>query len=122
MRERADKEGNAPKLFTETNVREQELIPEDTIRIFQDWGILLVASGGRRTPPFIDSVRSGSEAEKLGLLPDDLIVMVNNQLTASLSAVEYRLHQISPDQPVTLTVERQSVLIDFTFRASAPRP
>ena len=109
-------EGGTINLFTDKSVREQEMIPEDTIRIFQDWGILLITSVSRRTPPFIDSVRSGSEAEKWGLLPDDLIVMVNGQLTPSLSAVEYRIHQVPPDQPVTLTIERDAVLRDVTFQ------
>ena len=113
---RAMKEGVAVNLFTEKMVREQEMIPEDTIKIFQDWGILFVSSVSRRTPPFIDSVRPGSEAAKQGLLADDLIVMVNNQLTASLAAVEYRIHQIPADQPVTLTIERETTLRDITFQ------
>jgi serine protease Do len=108
--------GSTISLFTEKTVREQEMIPEDTIRIFQDWGILFITSVSRRTPPFIDSVRSGSEAEKLGLLPDDLIVMVNNQLTPSLAALEYQIHQIPADQPVTLTVERDAILRDVTLK------
>jgi S1-C subfamily serine protease len=108
--------GGTISLFTEKAVREQEMIPEDTIRIFQDWGILLITSVSRRTPPFIDSVRPDSEAEKLGLLPDDLIVMVNNQLTPSLAAVEYRIHQIPANQPVTLTIERDAILRDVTFQ------
>jgi serine protease Do len=103
-------------LFAEQTVREREMIPEDTIRIFQNWGILLIPSVSRRTPPFIDSIRSGSEAEQSGLLPDDLIVMVNNQLTPSLIAVEYHIHQVPPDQPVTLTIERDATLREVTFQ------
>jgi len=103
-------------LFTEQTVREKEMIPEDTIKIFQDWGILFITSVTRRTPPFIDSVRPDSEAEKLGLLPDDLIVMVNGQLTPSLSAVEHRIHQIPSDEPVTLTIERAATLREMTFQ------
>jgi serine protease Do len=108
--------GGTIALFTEKTVREQEMIPEDTIKIFQDWGILFVTSVSRRTPPFIDSVRPESEAAKLGVLPDDLIVMVNNQITASLAAVEYRIHQIPADQPVVLTVERDATLLDVTLQ------
>jgi len=112
----AMEQGGTISLFTEQTVREREMIPEDTIRIFQDWGILLITSVTRRTPPFIDSVRPDSEAEKLGLLPDDLIVMVNGQLTPSLSAVEHRIHQIPPDEPVTLTIERDATLQDVTLQ------
>jgi S1-C subfamily serine protease len=108
--------GGTISLFTEKAVREQEMIPEDTIKIFQDWGILLIPPVSRRTPPFIDSVHPGSAAEKLGLLPDDLIVMVNGQLTPSLSAVEYRIHQIPAEEPVTLTIERDATLRDVTLQ------
>ena len=111
----AMEQGGTINLFTEQTVREQEMIPEDTIRILQDWGILLIASVSRRTPPFIDSVRPGSEAEKLGLLPDDLIVMVNGQLTPSFSTVEHRIHQIPAGEPITLTIERDASLLEITF-------
>ena len=33
----------------------------------------------------------------------------------SLSAVEYRIHQVPADQPVTLTMERDGVLRDVTL-------
>jgi S1-C subfamily serine protease len=110
------KDGGTISLFTEKTVREQEMIPEDTIKIFQDWGILFIPSVSKRTPPFIDSVHPDSEAAKRGVLPDDLIVMVNSQLTPSLSAVEYRIHQIPSGQPVVLTIERDATLRDVTFQ------
>jgi S1-C subfamily serine protease len=91
---------------------EPELIPEDTLKIFQNWGILLIPNVGRRTPPFIDSVKKGSVAEELKLQPDDLIVMINNRLTSSLAAVEYYLHQAKSNEIITLTIERQQKLFD----------
>ncbi|MDR2705726.1 MAG: PDZ domain-containing protein, partial [Planctomycetaceae bacterium] len=94
---------------------ERELIPEDTVQLFQNWGFILVSPVAGRTPPFVDSVRLGSEAARLGLLPDDLIVMVNNHLTPSLSAVESQIHQTAESEPIILTVERQMTLIDFAF-------
>ncbi|MDR2439580.1 MAG: trypsin-like peptidase domain-containing protein [Planctomycetaceae bacterium] len=94
---------------------ERELIPEDTVQLFQNWGFLLVPPVSGRTPPFVDSVRSGSEAAQLGIFPDDLIVMVNNHLTPSLSAVEYQIHQAVPEEPIVLTIERNMTLLDFTF-------
>ncbi|MDR0520835.1 MAG: trypsin-like peptidase domain-containing protein [Planctomycetaceae bacterium] len=115
MLARAGKENTAINLFTDKAVRDKELIPEDTIKVFQNWGILLVPAVNRRTPPFIESIRSGSEAEQSGLRPDDLIVMVNDQLTASLAAIEYRIHQLPPEQPVTLTVERDGTLVEVKF-------
>ncbi len=93
----------------------RELIPEDTIRVLQNWGLLLVSTVGRRTPPFIETVKPGSEAAQLGLLPDDLIVMVNAQLTPSLAAVEYQINEVEPNTAITLTIERDRTLFDFTF-------
>ncbi|MDR0704334.1 MAG: trypsin-like peptidase domain-containing protein [Planctomycetaceae bacterium] len=102
-------------MIPKTIAPERELIPEDTVPLFQHWGFILVPPVEGRTPPFIDSVRLGSEAAQLGLMPDDLIVMVNNHLTPSLSAVEYQIHQAVEGEPIILTIERQMTLIDFTF-------
>jgi serine protease Do len=104
-----------PLISTEAVKPKVELIPEDTIRILQDWGILLVSSVAKRTPPFIDSVKQTSEAEKLGLKPDDLIVMVNNRLTPSLAAVEEQLSEAKSGENITLTIERDLNLVDFKF-------
>jgi serine protease Do len=114
MKEKMIAEGERIPIFTE-NWDRKVLIPEDTIKIFQDWGILFVTSVSRRTPPFIDSVLPDSAAAKLGVLSDDLIVMVNGQLTASLAAVEYYIHQIPADKPVTLTIERDATLREVEF-------
>lgn len=117
MLEAAQKVDGRPLLIAPESIKpEQELIPEDTIRVFQEWGILLVSTVGRRTPPFIDTVRPGSEAARLGLAPDDLIVMINNRLTPSLAVVEYQLHEAEPGEAIILTVERNMELLDFTFR------
>ncbi|MDR1479879.1 MAG: trypsin-like peptidase domain-containing protein [Planctomycetaceae bacterium] len=93
-----------------------ELIPEDTIHQFQSWGILLVTSVSKRTPPFIDTVKPNSEAAKQGLQPDDLIVMINNQITPSIKAVEEQINQIESGGQITITVERKMTLIDVKFK------
>ncbi|MDR1485756.1 MAG: trypsin-like peptidase domain-containing protein [Planctomycetaceae bacterium] len=92
-----------------------ELIPEDTIHQFQDWGILLVTSVSKRTPPFIDAVKPNSEAAKQGLMPDDLIVMINDHLTPSIKAVEEQINQVETGNPITLTIERKMTLLDVKF-------
>ncbi|MGL4593513.1 MAG: S1C family serine protease [Thermoguttaceae bacterium] len=109
--------GNEKPLLIDANslILEKELIPEDTIRLLQKWGILLVPVIGRRTPPLIDSVRSGSEAENQNLKPDDLIVMVNGRLTPSISAVEWQIHQSIPRESIHLTIERDQILFDVVF-------
>ncbi|MDR2344539.1 MAG: trypsin-like peptidase domain-containing protein [Planctomycetaceae bacterium] len=98
-----------------------ELIPEDTIHQFQDWGILLVTSVSKRTPPFIDIIKPDSEAAKQGLQPDDLIVMINNQLTSSIKTVEEQIGQIEFGSFVTITIERKMTLIDVKFKCNRQR-
>jgi serine protease Do len=93
-----------------------ELIPEDTIHQFQDWGILLVTSVSKRTPPFIDTIKPNSQAAKLGLQPDDLIVMINNHLTPSIKSVEDQINQSEPNKQIIITIERKMTLIDVNFK------
>lgn len=120
LRDRSEQGLAAPLLVDAESLKpERELIPEDTLRTLRDWGILPVSSVGRRTPPFIEAVRSDSTAKKLGLQADDLIVMVNNRLTPSLEAVEYQIHQTPSGEPVTLTIEREMELHDIVLPAAA---
>ncbi len=102
-----------PSLIAVPDRPELPPLPSDTERVLRNVGIILVPNVANRTPPFIDSVRPGSEAEKLGLLPDDLIVMVNNRLTPSRSAVETQILAAEQDAPILLTIERNSELLEI---------
>lgn len=92
-----------------------EIIPADTEKILRKWGILLVTNIGARTPPFIETVRSGSRAAELGLQPDDLIVMVNNRIAPSRNSVEQQILATEKGKPITLTIERNMELLDVVF-------
>lgn len=94
-----------------------EYIPEDTVKTFQNWGMLLIPSVGERTPAFIDAVLPNSPAAKAGLQADDLIVMINGVLSPSLAVVEDLVYQTDKTKPVTLTVERDYTLLEFTLDA-----
>ncbi|GHT44109.1 hypothetical protein FACS189454_00670 [Planctomycetales bacterium] len=108
------KQGIGSGLFAaQTQPDEQEeLIPEDTAKAFQSWGFLLIAPVGERTPAFIDSVLPNSEAAKAGLQPDDLIVMINGTLTASLNAVAEQIYYAEKAKPIKVTIERNYILLD----------
>ncbi len=99
----------------------QEWIPEDTIKFFQDRGVLLVSHVAPRTPPFVDAVKPGSAAEKAGLQQDDLIVMVNGRFTPSLANVEEWIQLLPQGQSITLTVERDGTLRDVTLEATVKK-
>ncbi len=105
-----------PSLIAITDKPELPPLPSDAERILRGLGIILVSNVANRTPPFIDSVRAGSEAEKLGLKPDDLIVMVNNRLTPSRGAVETQILAAENESPILLTVERKSELLEIKIR------
>ncbi|MDR2762809.1 MAG: trypsin-like peptidase domain-containing protein [Planctomycetaceae bacterium] len=117
VRQLIENDSNKPKSVDPELMKAKiELIPEDTIHQFQEWGILLVTSVSKRTPPFIDTVKPNSEAAKQGLQPDDLIVMINDRLTPSIKAVEEQIDQIEPNESATITIERKMTLIDVKFK------
>ncbi|MCP4963875.1 MAG: PDZ domain-containing protein [bacterium] len=70
-------------------------------------GIRLFDQGGRRSPPaYIERVRRGSPAHKIGLKPDDLIVRIDKH--SIRSCVEYRraLKKFEPGQAIDVTYKR----------------
>jgi S1-C subfamily serine protease len=92
-----------------------EHIPEDTIKTFQRWGVILIPPVGERTPPFVDAILPNSPAAKAGLQTDDVIVMINGVLTPSLAAVEEQIYLLDSTKPVMLTVERNYTLVEITL-------
>ncbi len=78
-------------------------------------GIVLVPDVLQRTPPFIDELRPGTPAEQLGLLPDDLIVLVDGQLVQSCQTLRESLSRIDRAGGVAITILRGQDLLEFTF-------
>ncbi len=69
-------------------------------------GIRLVPDVLDRTPPFVDSVRDGSPAAKAGIRPDDLVLLLNDQLIQSCTVLRDELETIELGDEVRLTVLR----------------
>ncbi len=80
-------------------------------------GLVLVPDVLERTPPFVDAVRPGSPAQRAGIRPDDLILLVGDRLVPSCKAVHKELENIDQDQPVKITVLRLQQLMEFTLHA-----
>lgn len=80
-------------------------------------GIVLVPEVLFKTPPFIESVRPGSPAAQAGLLPDDLILFVNDRIVPSSAALRSELSFLDRIDPVRLTVQREQELVEVTLRA-----
>jgi serine protease Do len=66
-----------------------------------------------RTPAYIDAVAEDSPAAKAGLLPEDLILMVDGRLVNGRAAVEQELARHEADAPLKVTVLRGQTLMEL---------
>jgi len=81
-----------------------------------DLGITMVPDVLQRTPPYVDHVQSSSAAEKLDIRPDDLIVMIDDQLIPSCKSLNTRIGSIDREETVRITILRDGKLLDFNLR------
>ena len=79
-------------------------------------GFSLVADIVQKTPPYVDRVVVGSAAADKGLQPDDLIVEINGQMTASIKEVRKQFLRIDREDGVEVTIQRGSRFVDMKFR------
>jgi serine protease Do len=84
-----------------------------------DLGVVLVPDVVARTPAYIDDVVAGSPAAKAGLQAEDLVVFVNSDLVASITAVTEALGRVQAGDDVNLTVRRGDDLVSVTLRVPA---
>jgi S1-C subfamily serine protease len=82
-------------------------------------GIVLVPDLLDRTPPFVESVVSGSPAERAGLAPDDLVIAVDGRAVPSRDAVQKALGMLADGDPVRIAVVRAGRVIEADL---GPRP
>jgi serine protease Do len=85
--------------------------PMDLARL----GLVLVPDVLERTPAFVDQVRPGSAAARVGIQPDDLILLVGDHLTQSCKALAAELELIDRYDRVRLTVLRGSELMEVVL-------
>lgn len=85
----------------------------------RDFGLILVPDVVFRTPAYIDAVLPESQAAKLGLQSDDLIVFANSELVASIRAFDEILGKLPPGDDLTLIVRRGNQLV--TVKMEVPR-
>jgi serine protease Do len=92
-------------------------------------GIMLVPDVLERTPAFVDRVFPGSPAEKAGIRPDDLILLLRakvapgEKLITSCKALVAEMQLVDYEDEITLTVLRSpGTLLEFPLRSSGPPP
>ena len=83
-------------------------------------GVVLVPNILPRTPPYIDSVLPKSAAARAGLQPDDLLVVVEGEPTASCAAVVEALARRESFDEVRISVLRDGKLVEATLAADEP--
>ncbi len=72
-------------------------------------GIVLFEKAGRTSPPaYVDRIRRNSPGDRAGLVPDDLIVRIDDYSVRSCKEFRDVLSKYSPGQAVTLTYKRGS--------------
>lgn len=81
-------------------------------------GIMLIPDVLERTPPYVDHVLPGSPAEKAGVRPDDLVVLMGDRLIQSCKALAAELENVDYEDAVRLTLLRGQEMIEVTLRSS----
>jgi S1-C subfamily serine protease len=80
-------------------------------------GLVLVPNVVDKTPPYVDRVLPGTPAEEAGIVPDDLILFVNDRLVNSSNVLQEELQYIDRIDEVRLVVQRQQQLIEVSLFA-----
>jgi len=94
-------------------------IEDDNPRRFRprDFGFLMVPDVVRRTPAYVESVVPKSNAEKVGIRPDDLILFVNDDLIQSCRSLNDRLGRLEAGDTMKLILRRGDDLVSVELIA-----
>jgi serine protease Do len=92
--------------------------PEEPLS-FGMLGVVLVPDVVTRTPPFIDRVLPESAAARAGLRPDDLIVMVDAQVTTSCREAAELIARYEKHAPIRVSVLRDQMFLEFELAAES---
>jgi serine protease Do len=86
-----------------------------------DLGLVMVPNVVYRTPAYVESVVTGSAAAKAGVLPEDLIVFVNDELVQSTRTLKTILGRIESGDSLRLLVRRKEKLVPLELRVPERR-
>jgi serine protease Do len=83
-------------------------------------GIFLVPDVVVRTPAYVDRVVPNSPAALAGMRPDDLIVMIDNQVAPSCRDAVRLIERLERDAEVRIAVLRNEELLEFMLKSDPP--
>jgi serine protease Do len=98
------------------NAAEQLSKPAEALSL-ASLGLVLVPDVLARTPPYIDSVFPSSPAARAGLRPDDLVVFIAGEPTASCKAVAEVIARQEKFDEVRVSVLRDGELVEVSLAA-----
>jgi S1-C subfamily serine protease len=83
-------------------------------------GLRLIPDVLPLTPPYIDSVRRDSAADRAGLRPDDLVVFVAGKQMASCRALAEELSYHDVREEISVAVLRDGALVEVLLQLGEP--
>ncbi len=86
-----------------------------------DLGLVMVPDVVYRTPAYVDSVIPESAAAKAGVMTEDLIVFVNDELVQSNRTLRTILGRIESGDAIRLVVRRKEKLVSLELRVPEHR-
>ena len=108
---------NSMKLISEgKTVLSPETIIVQKPHTLEMLGVVLLPDVLARTPAFIDRVIPDSLAEKSGLTPNDLVLLINSQRVGSRKDLVGLLSQIDKADSFTIVVQRSQELVTIEVR------
>lgn len=107
--------------FTPRKTADEDLNSATVVRRYapRDFGLVMIPDVVAKTPAYVDRVLPGSEAEKVGIQPDDLVLFVGEQLVPSFRAFRDELGRLDAGDRLKLIVRRGDALL--TFELPTPR-
>jgi S1-C subfamily serine protease len=94
--------------------------PQRSLRL-DELGLTLIPEVLDRTPPYVEAVRPNSPADQVSLRPDDLIVLLNDRLIPSCSALRAELEFVDYEEEIRITVQRGQDLMEVKLHGEGAK-
>jgi len=87
----------------------------------EDFGFVLVPDVVRRTPAWVVDVINDSPADRAGIEPDDLVLLVNDEYVRSCRELRARIGKLEPGELCGLVLRRGDQLVSVELVAGGSR-
>lgn len=79
-------------------------------------GLVLVPDVLEKTPAYVDAIEPGSPADRAGLRPDDLLLLIDGKRVEHQRGLDEILGRVDRRDPVAITVQRESEILSLNLR------